>query len=167
MENIIYTKLSDKIVALLQRQVKHELENSNLYRHISNWCEYRNLQNLKDFFLKQSNDEIGHYNKFNQYLLDKKIMSSMPQLSGFSDQYKDIYEVLMISLTRETGTTLMIKQIADTAMNEKDHQTYELSLQMLKEQVEEETTFLNLLDKWELVRNDISAEFLFDNHLKV
>ena len=69
-----FTRIPERVVAVLQRQVKHELGNSNLYKTLANYCEDVGYINSAKMFKKQSEEELGHYEIFAGYLIDKKVI---------------------------------------------------------------------------------------------
>lgn len=145
-----FTKLSEKVVTLLQRQVKHEAGNFNMYQALSNLCNYKGLFGFEKYFAKQSEEENGHRKIFSDYLLDKNVQVPSPIIEGFTLDCSCLKDCFNTALLREKDTTQKISEIATVSISEKDYQTYELALSMLKEQVSEEAQFINLIDRLKL-----------------
>lgn len=145
-----FTRLSEKVITLLQRQVKHEAGNNNLYTALSNWCDIKGLKGFKSYFAKQSEEETNHKKVFSEYLLGKNVSVPAPLIEGFTVDCMCLNDCLATSLVRETLTTKMIGELATVSLSEKDYQTYELALSMIKEQVSEEAQFINLIDRLKL-----------------
>lgn len=160
-----WTKLDGEIVNILQKQVQHELENHNFYLSIAMWCNDLQFVGAEKFYRKQADEEKEHMKIFSDYLLDKKIKVTCPEIKKIEINASILFEVLMLSLNREKFTTDAINKIADLAVSKKDHQTYELALKMLKEQVQEEASFLNLLDRWKILEKCGNGEFFLDKEM--
>lgn len=162
-----YTRLDKDIISLLQRQVKHELDNWNKYKALANACDNKQLLGLKELFTKQSEGEYSHYSIFRNYLLDKRVNVPQPSIEGLGADDKDIAEMLLFTLDVEKVTTEYIKEIVKKAYEVQDYQTVDVCKDLLIEQVEEEALFINLLDRYTLVKECSSGDLLFDADVKL
>lgn len=138
-------RLSNSIVSILNEQIKNELESSQIYRSISCWLDNAGWINASKYYKKSAQEELQHMEKIYDYLFEKNCKAKTPACNEVKNSYKDIVEILNDSLEHEMNITKNWNDIADQALKEKDNDTYALSQWFLKEQVEEEDRFRNLI----------------------
>lgn len=146
-----YTKIPEKVVQVFKRQIRHELENANIYMTLSNWCENTGYTGSSKMYSKQADDERSHYNIFKTYLINRKIPVVIPDIPTTVCECKSLMDTLLVALGREKLTTEMISQMYEVCIREKDFIGSELVLKMLKEQEEEESKYLTYIDRLNIV----------------
>jgi len=99
-------KLEGKVVDALLPLLTSEYDAFYQYRALSNWCANVGYFKAAEFFAKESEDELTHAKKIEQYLVDWNVTPSLPQiyepklefdtlLDGIEAAYKmeyDLYE---------------------------------------------------------------------------
>jgi ferritin len=143
-------RLSEKIVKLLNEQIKNELESSQIYRSMSCWTDDEGWLGASKYFFKSAQEELVHMDKIYEYLFDKNCRAKAPSINEVKSEFKDIKNVVEESLNHEMNITAMWNKIADAALTEKDNDTYALAQWFLKEQIEEEDKFRTFLFKMRL-----------------
>jgi len=139
------SRLSEKIVKMLNEQIKNELESSQIYRAMSCWCDDEGLIKASKYYFKSAQEELVHMDKIYEYLFDKNCKAVTPACNEVKNSYKDIRTVVEESLNHEIQVTKNWNNIANTALSEKDNDTYALTQWYLKEQIEEENKFRDLI----------------------
>lgn len=140
--------LSVSIVNALQNQYVHEVHNSHQYMTRAAWADYYGLENIKKFFEKQAEDEVGHSKIIYNYLIDRgqRIASFMPEIDATFGE--DILSVFTSAYELENLTTEKLKAIYALAQAETDFMTAGWMLTgLIAEQVEEEDTFMTIVDR--------------------
>lgn len=116
--------LSTNIQKLLLRQLKHELENENIYLTFANYFNVRGLVVLAKYYELRSYEEKKHATWLLYYLNENDAEFIMPQIDQFSDKINNITDPFDITLDLEIKTTAMIYEIVDEAFDERDYATY-------------------------------------------
>lgn len=62
--------LNNEIKSLLEKALASELYVSNLYKHIANQLQRLGYFGAQSYFLKESADELSHYQKLSDYCND-------------------------------------------------------------------------------------------------
>lgn len=150
-------RLSGPVQAVLNQQIKNELISSQIYKAMACCLDNRGWVNASKVFFKYGQEELTHMDKVYNYLFDMNCKPIVPDCPSQRLTYADITEILTMSLEHEIGVTANWNNIANVALANKDNTTYEISQWFIKEQVEEENKFRDLLylvDKgipeWEL-----------------
>jgi ferritin len=142
---------------MLNNQIQRELESSQIYKAMSSFLDSKGWIGGQKLFFKYGQEEMVHHDKIYQYLFDKNCRAVTPAVEPVQGDYKDIREILEISLSHEIEVTKNWNDIAEAAKKEGDNDTYTLAQWFLTEQIEEENKVRELLFKigleipnWEL-----------------
>lgn len=157
--------ISKEIEKLINAQINLELHSSNQYLCIASHFIDEELVGTGNFFLLQSQEENGHAMRQFNYLHTIGGKFNLGDLKAPNQKfgsYKDIFE---LALKLEQQVTKSIYHIVDTAQKEKDFATYAFFEWFVNEQVEEESTLRQMIRKLEMIGDNPSALFLFDQEL--
>lgn len=139
-------ELSGRISDLLQQQVTRERANAALYYQAYLNCEANSLFGFAKLFAGQSKDEEIHRDKIASFLVDRNEIVELdivpaPMLNGS----EGVLDLLSMSFDREKQTTLELENIYWSSIDERDIMTAEFMHWFIKEQVEEERKFVDLI----------------------
>lgn len=154
-------RLSEKITEILNKQIKRELESSQIYRAMSCWLDNAGWVDAPKYFFKAAQEELVHMDKIYQYLFDRNVLAIVPEIEKVKQEFESIRNVIEESLKHEIEVTKNWEEISKTAKEDGDNTTYEFAQWFLKEQVEEENKFRDILDKMNLDMPKWKIEELF------
>lgn len=150
----------------LNKQVNAEMYSAYLYLSMSAYLSKENLNGFSQWMKVQFEEEQTHAMKFFQYILDrggevKLEKIEQPKLSwdGIIDVFEHVYK-------HEQHVTMLINNLVDVAISEKDHATVALLQWYVSEQVEEEATVSGVLDQLKLIEGKGSGLFMLDREAK-
>lgn len=138
--------ISKKIAAALNDQVNNEFQAYWSYLAMSFACEAMGFGTFGKWFHAQAIEEQGHALKFTEYLSDQGVDVNLAALTKPKANYKSVEEVTKTALKQEQGVTASINKIVKLARAENDYATENFLQWFIQEQVEEEATFVNLLE---------------------
>ncbi|AFS80486.1 ferritin Dps family protein [Candidatus Nitrosopumilus koreensis AR1] len=147
-------KISPKMKKALNDQIALESVASNSYLAMASWCEVTGYQGGATFFYAQSDEEKTHMLKIIHYLNDIGAIATIPAVKEPKSSYKSLEEVVKTALKNEQAVTKAIHNIVELAHKEKDHCTYAFLEWFVNEQVQEETKFETILQKFDLLGRD-------------
>jgi len=75
------TKLSPEVVNLLLPRLKDEFNAFYFYRSATNWCQNAGFFKAAKFFAKESEDELTHAKKIEDYLVDWNVIPALPVIA--------------------------------------------------------------------------------------
>lgn len=135
-----------ELLLLLNGQVTHELKNSIVYNVLGVKCDTLGLFKARDFFYKQSKDETEHSKMIINYLCDRGMeFLGYNTIESIKCDCKNFFECLTTAYKLECLTTQMLNNIKETALEHRDYLTEVFINDMLKEQIEEEKIFNDIL----------------------
>ena len=152
-------KLSDTLAEAFNKQVTAELEASLVYLQLSYILDDLGLVGMRDWMKTQSEEELTHAQQFADHMLDRDAINS-PAL-----KVTNAIEAFEASLAHEQKISGMIRDLAAAAQNESDFDSRPLLDTFLQEQIEEESTVKEILDRLRMVANDGSGLLRMDAEL--
>ncbi|QLH05594.1 ferritin [Nitrosopumilus oxyclinae] len=147
-------KLSTKMKKALNDQILLEASATNSYLAMASWCEVTGYQGAADYFYAQSDEERTHMLKIVRYLNALGTIATVPATKSPSSSYKSLEVLINTALKNEQAVTKAIHNMVEIAQKEKDHSTYVFLEWFVNEQVQEETKFETILQKFDLLGRD-------------
>jgi ferritin len=160
------SRLSEDVAKILNKQIRNELQSSQIYRGMSCWCDDKGWIDASKYFFKSAQEELTHQDKIYEYLFSKNVLAEVPVTEEVKQDFDDIRDVIETSLEHEIDITSNWDKIAELAKEEGDNTTYEFSQWFLKEQTEEEEKFRNMLFKINLDMPKYEIDDMFRDLLK-
>ena len=160
-------KLSPKMKKALNDQVGLEGLASNSYLAMASWCEVTGYKGAADYFYAQSDEERTHMIKIVHFLNDMGNAATIPAIKAPTASYKSLEGLIKTALKNEQTVTAAIHKMVEITQKEKDHSTYAFLEWFVNEQVQEETKFETLLQKFDLIGRDKIAINEIDKILAV
>ena len=150
----------------INEQVNREFQNEVNYLGMKVWLNKMNWPGFAHWFLIQTQEERGHALKFCEHITDRNgtvILDPLeaPKFSSFTS-HLDIMEK---SLELEKQTTFHINNLMALAIKENDFATVELLQWYVKEQVEEENNFMELITKTTVAEGSKAGLLILDEDL--
>jgi len=143
-------RLSEKLSSLLNKQIQNELQSSQIYRGMSCWLDSAKWIGASNYYFKSSQEELTHMEKIYKFLFDRNVVAKVPICEEVKQKFEDVREIVEESLKHEIEVTKEWDDISNAAKDEGDNTTYEFAQWFLKEQIEEEDRFRNILFKLDL-----------------
>ncbi len=147
-------KISAKMKKALNDQIALEASASNNYLAMASWCEVIGYQGAANYFYAQSDEERTHMLKVVHYLNDVSATATIPAIKAPSISYKSLEALIKTALKNEQIVTKAIHKMVEITQKEKDHSTYAFLEWFVNEQVQEETKFETILQKFDLIGRD-------------
>ncbi|QMU54618.1 MAG: ferritin [Nitrosopumilus sp.] len=147
-------KISTKMKKALDSQIVLEASASNSYLAMASWCEVTGYQGSANYFYMQSDEERTHMLKIIQYLNNLGEVAIIPAIRAPGSLYKSLEDLIKTALKSEQSVTKAIHVMVEIAQKEKDHSSYVFLEWFVNEQVQEETKFETLLQKFDLIGRD-------------
>ncbi len=151
--------LNKKIEDICNRQVEREGYSSNLYIAMASWAETNGYSGVAEWLYSQSDEERLHMLKFIKYINERGGKAVMPAINKPPTDFKSVEEVFREVLKHEEFVTASINEIVALTLDEKDFNTHNFLQWFVMEQVEEEASARNIIDKVRLVGANSLYEF--------
>jgi len=129
------------------------------------YFESINLRGFAHWMRVQAKEEQEHAMKFFEYIVERQGKVVLEAIDAPTAKWKSPMNVFEDAYNHERKVTESIHKIVDLAESEKDHATGVFLQWFVKEQVEEEGSANDILEKLKLVGSEKGAVFFLDAQL--
>ncbi|MHC4403164.1 MAG: ferritin [Planctomycetota bacterium] len=157
--------LSQTMQDALNEQLNAEYYSSYLYLSMAAHCEATNLDGFANWLRIQTQEEMAHAMKFFDFILERGGRVELKPIQGPPTQWESPVAIFEATLQHEQHVTALINKLVDQALAESDHATGTFLQWFVTEQVEEEATADNILQKLKLMADAPGGLFLMDREL--
>jgi len=157
--------LKKRLEKVINDQVNFEIYSSYLYLSMSSWFTSKNLVGFATWMRVQAQEELIHAMKFFNYVNERGGRAILTQIKGPETEWKSPLAVFEDAYKHEIMVSAKICNIADIALEEKEHMTHNMIQWFVNEQVEEEASAKGVVDKLKLVKDNPGGLFMLDNEL--
>jgi ferritin len=157
--------LKQRVEKALIDQVKLEEQSSRIYMAMASWCEVNGYPGAARFLYVQSVEERMHMTKLIKYINDKGGHAVLLSQEAPETSFKNLQEMFEKILKHEILVSQKINALYEIAFSEKDYSTSQFIQWYIEEQIEEESTFKGILDKFKLAGNEKGGLFHIDKEL--
>jgi len=156
---------SKRIQKAINEQIQNEFYASYLYLSMSAYCEVQNFPGFAHWMRAQSEEEMQHAMKLFDYLNNRGGRVILQAIERPPFEFKSPLDMFKQALEHEQKVTKVIHSLYKIAKNEDDYAT-EVELQwFIKEQVEEEKTTANIVDRLQRIEDDTIGALMLDQEL--
>ena len=157
--------LKEKIQAALGKQLNAELYSSYLYLSMSAYFQSISLPGFANWMRVQAQEELVHAMKFYDFINDRNGRVMLQKVDGPPTEWSSPLDVFESTYQHEQKVTGLINDLVNLAVAERDHAT-EIFLQwFVAEQVEEEASADEVVQKLKLMGDSSSGLFMLDREL--
>ncbi len=140
-------RLSKTLEAALNEQLTKEAHAAQVYLSYGAWAERQGCGGVANFLFRHSSEERNHMMKILEYILKRggeAKVAAIPAPPADPSSINDCFEKVF---AHEVGNTSAIYRLVKMSHNEEDWATWNFMQWFVKEQTEEETLAMELLDK--------------------
>jgi ferritin len=157
--------IKQKVETALNDQMRKEFYSSYLYLSMAAHFYSLNFKGFAHWMRIQSHEEYGHALRIFQHLTDRGGKVVLPQIDAPPSRWDSPKGVFEDAYQHEQKVTQSISDLVELSKAEKDHPT-EIFLQwFVKEQVEEEASAQEIVQKLQLIGDEGGALFILDSEL--
>ena len=155
-------RLSKTLEAALNAQITKEAHASQIYLSYAAWADGHGMSGIANFLFRHAQEERNHMMKILEYILKrggKVMIAAIPAPPGAPTGINNCFEK---AFAHEVDNTKAVYKIVKMSFDEEDWATWNFMQWFVKEQTEEETLVMSLLNKMKIAGADkISGEALY------
>ncbi len=157
--------LKKKILKALNEQINAEMYSSYLYLSMESYFQSVSLGGFAAWMRAQVQEELMHAMKFYDFVNERGGRVTLGAIGKPERDWESPLAAFQHILRHEQLVTSLINDLVDLAAREKDHATGIFLQWFVTEQVEEEATVGEIVNRLELIGNDSSGLFFLDAEL--
>lgn len=155
--------IKPEIKKWFEKSITSELSAHNRYKYLAAQCQSMGLFGSQKFFLRESEDELTHYQKLVDFVNDMGDVLGMPSIPKVDDKVSNIEDALEVAYDAELALLKQYKQFYEEAEDKYDDCiTSTFLLKFLKIQRKSVGQFNDLIMRYNLNKDDL---FEFDEYL--
>ncbi len=156
---------NEKIEKQLNIQINKELYAQYLYLSMAAYAESVGLPGVANWFRTQSEEEYTHAMKIYTFINEKGGRVILEALKKPKNDFKSIKQLFELALEHEQYVTDAINKLVELATKEKEHSTVSFLQWFVDEQVEEEASVNEILDKFKYISESGMGMLFLDKEL--
>ncbi len=157
--------LSKKMEKALNAQINKEMYSAYLYLAMSADVLSKGLKGFSNWFMVQYHEEMEHAMKFYHYMQEQGAQVALDAIEKPPVEFGTPLEMFQKTLAHEQFITKSIHDLADLAINEKDHATSIFLQWFITEQIEEEGNDQEIIGHLKMIGNAGNALYMIDRDL--
>ena len=157
--------LTKKMQDAFNSQIQAELASAYLYLAMAADCEAKNLKGFGHWLRMQYNEEVGHAMKMFDFVLERGGRVVLQAIEAQPAEFGSPIDVFAKVLSHEQMVTARINSLYETAVAEKDYASQIFLQWFISEQVEEEASAGEILEKMKVAGDKGSALMWIDKEL--
>ncbi len=157
--------ISNKMEEALNGQVNAEMYSAYLYLSMESYFRSLNLSGFANWMRVQVQEELMHAIKIYDFVNECGGRVTLKAIEGPPTKWESPLAVFEAVYAHEQKVTGLINELVDLAIKEKDHATNTFLQWFVNEQVEEEDSADQVVQKLKMIKNDPGGLFLVDREL--
>ena len=154
--------ISKKLNDALNGQINAELFSSYLYLSMSAWFSNKSLSGFANWMRVQAQEELFHAMKMFDYVNERGGKVVLASIEKPQNKWDSPLAVLEQVAQHEEHVTKLINDLVNCALDERDQASNIFLQWYVTEQVEEEASVSDVLNKLKLVGKDSAGMFAMD-----
>jgi ferritin len=157
--------INERMLKALNEQVTEETYSAYLYQSMSAHFDFKGLKGFSHWMDMQTQEEMIHARKFYDYILERSGRVLLDTIQAPPHDFGTPLEIFSSALEHEEYITGKINDLVELAQEVKDHATFNFLQWFIGEQVEEEATAGEMVDKLTLIGDHPGALYQIDTEL--
>ncbi|MEM7026252.1 MAG: ferritin [Pseudomonadota bacterium] len=155
-----------KTVDALNDLLNGELRAFHLYMSSSAWCAMNHLNGAREFFSKHASEELTHFSKIFEYLVEIDAPIRLAALPEPSISVNGVEQLIGQVSDHEAQVTRAVAEAVELARSEGDHSAFEFLQWFVAEQREEENLFREIRDCMAVIGDGPHKLYFLDKELE-
>ena len=165
MSESAQTPMKGAVRDAVGEQIKHEFYSAYLYLSMAGSFEVANLAGFAHWMRQQSREELEHAMKFFDFLLDRGEHVELRAIEEPPYAFRSPLDTFEQALEHEKEITARIHDLYELAVRENDYPAQVFLNWFVTEQVEEEKSATEIVERLRMAGEDGAALLLLDSEL--
>lgn len=159
------TPMKDAVRDAMGEQVKHEFHAAYLYLSMAGSFEVANLSGFAHWMREQAKEEMAHAMRFFDFLIDRGEQVRLRPIEEPPYAFRSPLDTFEQALEHEKRVTSLIHDLYALAVRENDYPAQVFLNYFVAEQVEEEKSATEIVERLRMAGEDGAALLLLDREM--
>ncbi len=165
MSESAQTPMKGAVRDAMGEQIKHEFYSAYLYLSMAGSFEVANLTGFAHWMREQAREEMEHAVKFFDFLLDRGEQVQLQAIEAPPYAFRSPLDTFEQALEHEKEVTSLIHGLYELAVRENDYPAQVLLNSFVTEQVEEEKSATEIVERLRMAGEDGAALLILDREM--
>lgn len=165
MSESAQTPMKSAVRDAVGEQIKHEFYSAYLYLSMAGSFEVANFTGFAHWMRQQAREEMEHAMKFFDFLLDRGEEVRLQAIEAPPYAFRSPLDTFEQALEHEKEVTSLIHDLYELAVRENDYPAQVLLNWFVAEQVEEEKSATEIVERLRMAGEDGAALLLLDREM--
>lgn len=157
--------MNKKIESAVNQQLKEEIYSAYLYMSLAAHYDEANFKGFAAWLQLQAKEELGHAMKFYKFITDRGGHVVLHAIEQPPTSFPEPAKAFVLAYEHEQKITGLISQLASLARDEQDAALEQFLQWFIQEQVEEEATTREVVEKLEAISGDVAGMLVLDEQM--
>lgn len=157
--------IDKKINDVFNQQINEEIFSSYLYLSMAAYFDSLSLSGFSHWFKMQAQEEMFHAMKFYHHIIERDGIVELKALKEPDKKWESPQKAYEAALKHEQHISACINSLMDQALDEKDYAARNLLNWFVDEQVEEEASVTEIIEKLKLTGDRGEMLYMIDKEL--
>ena len=157
--------MNKSIEKAFNEQINAEIFSAYLYLSMAAYFDSKSLQGMSLWMKYQAQEEMTHAMKFYDFIFDRGGKVDLKEIKKPQSSWESPLNVFEEALLHEKKVTSLINDLVALSDKEKDYASKAFLQWFVTEQVEEEASASEIVDKLKLINDHPSSLFILDKEL--
>ena len=155
-------RLSKTLAAALNAQITKEAHASQIYLSYAAWADSQGFGGIANFLFRHAQEERNHMMKILEYILKRGAKVQLTAIPAPPEPPGSVNNCFEKIFEHEVDNTKAVYKLVKMSFDEEDWATWNFMQWFVKEQIEEETLAMNLLNKMKIAGGEkVSSNDLY------
>lgn len=155
-------RLSKPLATALNAQITKEAHASQIYLSYAAWANSQGFGGIANFLFRHAEEERNHMMKILEYILKRGAEVQVTAIPAPPENPVSINSCFEKIFGHEVDNTKAVYKLVKMSLDEEDWATWNFMQWFVKEQIEEETLAMKLLDKMKIAGGEkVSSNALY------
>jgi ferritin len=157
--------LKSSVEKALNDQLNAEMYSSYLYMAMAAYFESINLNGFAHWMTIQAGEEMDHARRFYSFIFERDGRVKLGAIDKPPLEWKSTLDAFKAAYNHEVKVSGLIHKIVDLTRKENDHATENFLGWFIAEQVEEESSTLEIVNQLKMIKDSVNGLFMLNAHL--
>ncbi|MFW5890836.1 MAG: ferritin [Halanaerobiales bacterium] len=157
--------ISNKLEKEFNKQINEEIYSAYIYQAMAAYFADESLEGFARWMDVQAQEELEHARKFYDHLNERGGRVKLMAIEAPKHEWESPLSAFEDALEHEEHITGRINKLVDLALAENDHASYTFLQWFVEEQVEEEDSVTEIIDKIKMIGKSGNGLLMLDNKL--
>lgn len=149
----------------INKQINAELWSAYLYLSMASYFDSKSLSGFSNWMQAQAQEEINHAMRFYNHVVERGGQVKLSAIDEVPTKWNSPLHVFEETYKHEQKVTSLIENLVDLAEKEKDRASMNMLQWFIDEQVEEEDSADEIVQKLKLIGDSGNGLFMLDREL--